>query len=146
MDVLVKVDITLNNKDDLFNMVAEDLIKKEYVKNSYLEALKSRETEFPTGINFGFGQLAIPHCEAEHSNKACIYITKLKEAIEFENADGDGVCKVKTAIFLVVTDPKDQIGILKKLFGFLQSEDNFLSLEEEDDSEVLKIMFTHQVV
>ena len=41
------------SSDDIFEALGGKLVKQGYCKESYVQALKDREAEFPTGINTG---------------------------------------------------------------------------------------------
>ena len=51
------------NSKEVFEQVGGEFIKEGFCKDSYIDALVNRESEFPTGIDVdGFG-IAIPHTD-----------------------------------------------------------------------------------
>jgi PTS system galactitol-specific IIA component len=68
--------IDANDRDDLFEQIAERLNKLGYVKDSYAEALKKREDEFPTGLVTKYLSIALPHVDPENINKPFIAAVK----------------------------------------------------------------------
>lgn len=122
-DVLIKTDIVFNHRDEVFHHLADKLICEEFVKESYREALFEREKEFPTGIALEHHSVAIPHCDASHALKPAIYFIRPNQVVEFERPDEDGTVNAELIIALVVTDPQDQLSLLRHLFGKLQDND-----------------------
>ncbi|XBS71746.1 PTS galactitol transporter subunit IIA [Acerihabitans sp. KWT182] len=100
------------------------------VKETYLHALRKREADYPTGILLDGYSVAIPHCDSQHVNHPAIYIIRLPEPVLVNQADGDDKLSVKLVINLVVTDPANQLTLLKALFNHLQQEDFYHKLLE----------------
>lgn len=123
IDVLIKTGIEFNDYEDVFHHLADKLIAEGFVKESYREAIFKREEDFPTGIALEHHAVAIPHCEAEHALKPAIYFIRPDKAVKFNRPDEDGTVNAELIIALVVTDPQDQLAILRELFGKLQDND-----------------------
>ncbi|MDH2926735.1 PTS galactitol transporter subunit IIA [Lonepinella koalarum] len=119
-DVLIKTDISFHDFREALNHIADELIARHIVKASYRQSVFEREDEFPTGIELEHYAVAIPHCEAEHALKPAIYFIRPNKTVAFNRADDDGTVDVHFIIALVVTDPKEQLNVLKTLFGKLQ--------------------------
>lgn len=123
IDVLIKTGIEFNDYEDVFHHLADKLIAEGFVKESYREAIFKREEDFPTGIALEHHAVAIPHCEAEHALKPAIYFIRPDKTVKFNRPDEDGTVNAELIIALVVTDPQDQLAILRELFGKLQDND-----------------------
>lgn len=115
------------------------------VKDTYLSGLREREADYPTGIELDGYSVAIPHCDSHHALKPAIYIIRLPEAIEVNEADGDGKLWVKLVINLVVTHPNDQLQLLKALFNHLQMADFYKQLLELPAEEA-QAMFINTII
>lgn len=85
---------------------------------------------YPTGILLDGYSVAIPHCDSNRANSPSIYIIRLPEPVQVDQADGDDKLWVKLIINLVVTDPANQLQLLKALFSNLQMEDFYQNLLE----------------
>lgn len=123
------------NYDDVLQHIHEKLSSDGIVKASYLEALREREALYPTGILLDDYAVAIPHCDANHANSPSIYIIRLPQPVLVNQADGDDQLPVSLVINLVVTDPSNQLQLLKALFNNLQNEafyNNLLELPAEE--------------
>ena len=72
-----------SNSKEVFEKVGGKFIEEGFCKDSYVDALVNRESEFPTGIDVdGFG-IAIPHTDISHVNKAGIAIATLENPVKF---------------------------------------------------------------
>lgn len=123
------------NYDEVMQHIHNKLSTEGIVKETYLEALREREAMYPTGILLDGYSVAIPHCDSRHANGPSIYIIRLPEPVQVNQADGDDTLLVKLVINLVVTDPANQLQLLKALFNNLQIEDfyhNLLELPSEE--------------
>ncbi len=114
--------------DEVLVDIYQKLSAESIVKESYLNALREREAEYPTGIMLDGYSVAIPHCDSRHANHPCINIIRLPEPVQVNQADGDEKLWVKLVVNLVVTDPADQLQLLKALFNHLQMEDFYHKL------------------
>ncbi|HDR2891086.1 TPA: PTS galactitol transporter subunit IIA [Enterobacter asburiae] len=133
------------NYDEVLQHIHATQTAAGIVKDTYLEGLREREADYPTGIQLEGYSVAIPHCDSKHAISPAIYIIRLPEAIEVNEADGDGKLWVNLVINLVVTDPADQLQLLKALFNHLQMVDFYeklLSLPTED----AKAMFINTII
>ena len=116
------------NYDEVRTFIFNGLREQDIVKASWLNALREREAEYPTGIALDGYAVAIPHCASENANRPAVFIVRVPEAVEVDEADGDGKLWVNLFISLVVTDPADQLQMLKSLFNHLQIEDFYQKL------------------
>lgn len=97
----------LKNRDDLYAYLANDLQQEGYVKVTFLDALKTREANFPTGIVSHDYNIALPHVDAEHVKKNALIIVILNEPIKFNRMDKlDEVIDVKVIFMLLIKDVK----------------------------------------
>ncbi|HDY8717901.1 TPA: PTS sugar transporter subunit IIA, partial [Klebsiella pneumoniae] len=121
---------TCKNYDEVLQHIHVTQTAAGIVKETYLNALREREADYPTGILLDGYSVAIPHCDSQHAIKPAVYIIRLPEAIEVNEADGDGKLWVNLVINLVVTHPADQLQLLKALFNHLQMADFYHQMLE----------------
>ena len=57
------------------------------MKNEYVEAIKQREKEYPTGLPSTDPVVAIPHANYEMVKKTTLAIATLNEPVLFENME-----------------------------------------------------------
>lgn len=136
---------TFKNYDEVLQHIHEKLSAEGIVKGTYLNALREREAEYPTGILLDGYAVAIPHCDSQHANNPAIYIIRLPEPVQVNQADGDEKLWVKLVVNLVVTDPADQLPLLKALFNHLQMADFYHNLLELPADEA-KALFLSTII
>lgn len=130
----------VKSKEELFEKVGIALFKQGWVEKDYSVALKKREGEFPTGLNLpvGFG-VAIPHTDVVYARDTTMAIVKVREPIEFKlMSDKTQTVAVKLLFFLVVSDPKKQTVMLKKVMELLQNKQDMKLLEENDSKQTVE--------
>lgn len=126
---IIYLDLDVKNTDELFEKMGSKLVEEGFAKESYVQALKDREAEFPTGLEMDTDGLAIalPHTAIEHVNKAATSIAILKKPIEFHVMGGgvDDTCQVSLVFMLCVDDPNAHLDGLQAIVQILQDK-NFL--------------------
>ncbi|MGC1067822.1 PTS galactitol transporter subunit IIA [Pantoea agglomerans] len=131
--------------DEVLQHIHERQNAAGIVKDTYLEALREREAMYPTGILLDGYSVAIPHCDSTHANTPSVYIIRLPEPVEVSQADGDDKLPVRLVINLVVTDPSNQLQLLKSLFSNLQNKGFYQNLLEMP-SEKAEALFISEIM
>ena len=118
---LVLTDVEVTDSKGVMKKVGGALIDAGYAKESYIDALIKRESEFPTGLDVdGFG-VAIPHTDVSHVLKAGIAIAVLKNPVTFiQMGTDDETVEVKLVFMLSVTDPNAHIDKLQRILEIIQ--------------------------
>lgn len=143
---LIDLNVSDSSLEDLFDNVSKHLVQLGYVKDTYLDALRDRESEFPTGLETKYCNIAIPHTDASHIKHPFIYLVKLNEGLSFNNmGDVDSEIKVRIVMFLGVKNPSEQIPLLTKLmekFEEAEISDTILNSTNEKELErKIKLIF-----
>ena len=123
------------NSDEIFEALGGELVKQGYCKESYVQALKDREAEFPTGINMGEKGVAIPHTDVSHVNQKGIAIATLKEPVSFIEMGTDDEYVKAQVIFMLAVDEKGHLELLQAILGILQDQETLTKLTEAKDAE-----------
>lgn len=123
------------NSDEIFEALGGELVKQGYCKESYVQALKDREAEFPTGINMGEKGVAIPHTDVSHVNKKGIAIATLKEPVSFVEMGTDDEFVNAQVIFMLAVDEKGHLELLQEILGILQDQETLTKLIEAENAE-----------
>ena len=63
---LIFLDFFANDYNDFFDKISDILYEKGYVKETFKNAIKKREEEFPTGLQVESLGIAIPHTDSLH--------------------------------------------------------------------------------
>lgn len=120
---LIFLDLDVQCSDEVMEILGGKLIETGYCKPDYVEALKKREKEFPTGIDTGSIGIAIPHTAVEHVNKGKIAIARLKNQVPFQQmGNDDETVKVKLVFMLAVDDPEKHLEKLQSIVEVIQDE------------------------
>lgn len=133
------------NYDEVLKHIHEKHLPEGIVRESYLKALREREADYPTGILLDGYAVAIPHCDSQHAVNPAIYIIRLPQEIEVNQADGDEKLRVRLVINLVVTHPSEQLQLLKALFNHLQMADFYHQMLDLPAEEA-KALFINTII
>lgn len=121
-DLILLDDDSLDRKE-LFQKVALKLMEKGYVKEGFKEFLNKREDDYPTGLELGHSNVAIPHGDPEFVNHPFITIVRLKETIVMNRMDDpEESIPVKLLIILGLNNGENHLLILKTLMKKIQNE------------------------
>lgn len=111
-----------------------NLIREGFAKESYVDALKDRERDYPTGLVMDADGLAIalPHTAIDHVNKAATSIARLKNPVEFHvmGGDKDETCQVQLVFMLCVDDPNAHLDGLQRIVTILQDREFLKKLKD----------------
>jgi len=127
LDLIVPdaVCLQLDAKDstEVIRTLGGKLYEAGLVKDSFVDAALSRESELPTGLPLGAAyNAAIPHTDVEHVNKPALAVATLKNKVSFRNmVDPDDRVEVKLVILMALDKPKAQVEMLQEIALVLQN-------------------------
>lgn len=117
-------DLEAETWEDVMKSLGQKLIDEGYTKESYIDALLTREKDFPTGLDIDGLGVAIPHTDVSHVNKTGIAIGVLKKPVTFiQMGSDDEEIGVKLVFMLAVTDPNAHIDELQRIIEIIQDKD-----------------------
>ena len=138
---LIYLNRDFSDREEMFNEIGTVLIEKGMVKPAYIEEILKREESFPTRIDLGYMQVAMPHVEAKHVNDNVMFVVTTKKGVEFENAEDDGIVNSKIIFGLIVKDSEKHLDFLMKLVELYQKEDVLKKIYDSNDvEEVMTIL------
>lgn len=122
---------------DVFRTMGGELIRKGYAKDSYIDALNARESEYPTGLDIGGIGVAIPHTDVSHTLKTAIAVATLKNPVEFQEMGGEeeDVVKVDIVFMLCVYDPHGHVDLLQRLVTIIQDREAMAKIQKAQSAE-----------
>ena len=124
-------------RDDLYDYLAKDLAEGGYIEDTFLKALKVRETQFPTGIVSNYYNIALPHVDAEHVKKNALIVAVLDHPVIYTRMDKlDEKIKVRVVFMLLIKDVKvhtPAISSLAKLWFNQTFMNALLSVKSKDE-------------
>ena len=119
----------IGDREAVLKNLAGILQAEGYVKDSYTEAILTREREYPTGLNTPGIKVVMPHAAPAHVNKAAILAVKLKTPVTFKEMGNSGKdVEAKLVFMLAVTDPQGHLQTLSKLMAIFSDGDKLLDL------------------
>ncbi len=90
------------SKEELYDFLAEELMKEGLVKESFKKALAEREKQFPTGILIHPYNIAMPHVDSEHVNINGMVVCHMEKPILFHRMDSIQEEIPVTMVFLLL--------------------------------------------
>lgn len=136
---VILLDVEAKTKEEVLEIVGQNLVDNGLVKESFIPAIIKREGEFPTGLPTAGVSVAIPHTDVEHVNKKTISVAVLKNPVEFgimgDNSSTTGV----QLIFMLAMDKADsQLSLLQRLMQVFQNEDSLKYIVSQTDKTKIK--------
>ena len=134
---LIFLDKEFNDKDDLFDFMAEVLLEKDYVKLEYKEKIKEREKQFPTGLKLKSINVAIPHADPRFTKASKLIVVRVKNKVIFKNAEDDSDLPIDIILGLTFKDSEKHIEDLMKIAEFLRNDEILEVINTTDDIEFI---------
>ena len=133
---------TFTNKDELFEAMFNKMHQTGVVKDNYLEGIKEREEEYPTGLLVGNTGFAIPHTDSSKVNFSQICFASLEKPVEFSNmGDKNAKVNVELVFMLAMSQPHEQVQTLQNLIDLFQDEEATNELKKcQNEEEFIKIL------
>lgn len=129
-------------RDEILEKVGESFVKDGIVKESFIEAIKKREENFPTGLILEGGtKTAISHSDDEHVLRDKIAIVISKEPITFksiEDLNNEIGCNVFFIMALTKENKNDILVVLMSLFE--EYEETLKKFNTMTNQEILEFL------
>ncbi|ONI44248.1 PTS fructose transporter subunit IIA [Candidatus Epulonipiscioides gigas] len=120
---LIHINVNAITIAQIMEKVGRNFIKEGYCKKSFVEALITREIEFPTALDIDGIGVAIPHTDISHVNKAKISIATLKQPITFTHMGTDDEAVDVSLIFmLAINEPNAHIDKIQQIISIIQDK------------------------
>lgn len=134
---LIVADVTATTQDDLYTQVNERLIADNMVKSTFLDAVSAREEKFPSGLDFGYVSIAIPHIDPDHVISPGLLVCRNSASTIFHAMDDpERSLDVQLSIWPLVTDPDNQVGMLGAVIALIQDESSYHILLHGEGAQV----------
>lgn len=129
-------------RDEVLDKVGEKFVENNIVKPTFIEAIKKREREFPTGLVLEGGtKTAISHSDDEHVIQDKIAIVISKEPVIFksiEDVNKDVECNVFFVMALTKKNKNDILVVMMDLFD--ENEEMITKFATMTDEEILEFL------
>lgn len=142
VEELVFLDKPLNNSDEFFDFIFPILKKKGYVQDSFLDAIKQRESTYPTALPTEPYAVALPHTDIEHIIKPFIAVTRVKGTVPwYEMANNDHILPAHFIFLLGFIDKNGHINLLQVLMDSLSDKSFIEQLNQTQTSlEIVQLL------
>ena len=115
---VVLLDLEAETPEDVIRAGAQALLERGIVKDSYCEGVLEREKVYPTGLETGGINVAIPHAGTEQVNRSQVAFLRLKKPVVFKALDDKTRdVPVQLAFMIAMKDPREQNDTLAALMG-----------------------------
>lgn len=120
---LIFLDLEATDRSDLFSQLAKKYTEKGYVNDGFLDFLNTREDNYPTGLDLGAHQVAIPHGDPKYIKHPFISVVRLVNSVGMKKMeDPDADISVKLFFVLGLTDGGSHINVLREVIKHLQDD------------------------
>ncbi len=120
---LIVTNLKVESKEDLFKVLYEKLYNSGFVKESFLDGIKSREEKFPTGLQLNKYGVALPHTDPEHVISPAIAVATLAKPVIFKDmAASSNDLEVNVVFMLALKEAHSQVEMLQKLAYLIQND------------------------
>lgn len=129
------------NDKEVLEQMAEAFREENYVRDTYKNAIVQRELAFPTGLPMGEVNVAIPHTDPEHVNKAgfCLGILDKQVTFDVMGSEGEKV-DVSIIFMLAIKRKEEQLENLQKLIAICQDQEMLKVLLTKDINKIHEVM------
>ena len=128
---LILMNVEAENNEQALRTMANRFVEVGVGKASYPDAIVERERNYPTALPATAFDIAVPHTFAEHVNEAAMGVCVLKNPVEFKQMGSPEITLHPQLLFmLAITDPKDQISILRKIMKLIQNEETLNKIKD----------------
>jgi len=129
-ELLSITDLKAGDLNQALDAVCDLLEDRGMVKESFRNAIKEREKNYPTGINTAQFGVAIPHVDPKHVLKNAVLTVTLEVPVEFGMMGGEPSDRVKVECLLVllINDLDRHLKTLIKFMKILQNQQDLILL------------------
>lgn len=119
---------TSEDIEELFEKVGKYLSDKNLVTDDYIQAVKQREEEFPTGLLTQYLEIALPHTDSKHIYQPFVAVVRTEQPIHVKQMGDNQSMYTRDFLFLGIKEAEgySQVELLSKLME-LFSDEKFVS-------------------
>lgn len=145
---LILLQSEAKNKNEVFHEFGDILINKGFAKNNYIEGLKEREIQFPTGIETGGISVALPHTDSTFIKESKIGFMSLKNPVEFGVMGGAEEQKVSVSVVFLIAlaDSNQHLQVLQKVIELIQNGKFLEKIQKTVSKEQAYEMLNQQLI
>jgi galactitol PTS system EIIA component len=143
---VILLDLECSAKEEVLTTMGKNLVNKDLVKESFIDAIIAREVEFATGLPTAGISVAIPHTDVHHVNRKTISMGVLSETVDFGvMGDDRETTPVKLVFMLAMDETHSQLTLLQQLMQVFQSEETLQYLVSEKNKTTIKQLIKSKI-
>jgi len=137
---LILLNFEAKDRKEIIEELGRRVLAKGYICPEFIPKLLEREEEFPTGLETVY-PIAIPHV-GEYCVQPFLAVATTKEPVIFNAMDGSGKeLDVRLVFLFGITNPEEQVTVLKRFMFAFNEEKNLKSLiQMEDKRQALQLL------
>lgn len=121
-EAIIETKLTAGDSTGVITEMGKKFLMAGLVKDDFIEAVISREGEYPTGLPTSI-PVALCHTDPEYVKCSFLTVATLKKPVKFhEMGNPDKIQEVKIVFFLGILNKDKHIDILKNIMKFIQSD------------------------
>ncbi|MDY3829973.1 MAG: PTS sugar transporter subunit IIA [Erysipelotrichaceae bacterium] len=134
--------ICCQSQSEFFDIISDELLKKNLVEPTFREAIEKREIQFPTGLVTSSYNVALNHVDSIHVKTNALFIYKLEKQIEYHQMDDpDSLLPVDMVFVLLIKDHDLQVKAISEVCTIWSNEKIMMELrEKKEKDEVLALL------
>lgn len=119
---LIITNMKAKNNFEVLKMMGNLMYQKGYVNKNFVDAIISREKDFPTGLKSNGINIAIPHADSKYVISPAIAVATLENEVHFNRMDyPEQKVPVKIVFMLAVKNPDEQLSSLQELVEIVKN-------------------------
>lgn len=138
---LIQTDVIASTQNEIFEQLAKPLYDLNLVNEGFLEGVRRREQNFPTGLPTEPFGVAIPHTDPEYVKQNAISVGVLRHPVTFTvMGTDDEITDVRVVFLLALNESQKQLNILKSITELIRDAKQLEKLLSCDSTEIYKIL------
>lgn len=138
----VLMDVMAATKEDVLKQIYTCLHEHGKVKPSFYDAVIERENTYPTGLELGGMNVAIPHVVPEHVLDSALAVAVMKNPVPFGRMDEpDKSLDVKVVFSIALAQEGKQLETLQTLMKLFESKETMDAVvKAKSPAEIIDIL------
>ena len=123
----------VNDQNEAFELLTKQFVEADVVQPDFLEGIKEREKNYPTGLQSDTVGFAIPHTDSKYVKRNQLGFMSLDKPVVFKSmADPDEDIQVELIIMMAIQG-HDQAEMLGRLMEMFMNEEIVNKLKTVND-------------
>lgn len=133
--------------EEVERAMAAELERQGYAKDTFTNAILEREKIFPTALDMGGINVAMPHCDVANVNKAAICIGVLEHPVAWYRMDDpETTCEVSLVTMLALTEAHAHLEMLQKVIALVQNQELIEKVVKAESEEEIFDLVRDQLI